>query len=74
MYSSLILKYKPSELYDFNISEYTKDIPKPMIEIKNKPILIQILKIYIKFGINNFIIATGYKNQIINNYFLKNNY
>ena len=54
------------------ISEYTKEIPKPMIEIKNKPILIQILKIYIKSGINNFIIATGYKNQIINNYFLKN--
>ena len=51
------------------ISEYTKDIPKPMIEIKNKPILIQILKIYIKSGINNFIIATGYKNQVIKKFF-----
>tara|TARA_Y100001970_G_scaffold292133_1_gene432113 strand:- start:16295 stop:17260 length:966 start_codon:yes stop_codon:yes gene_type:complete len=37
MYSSLILKYKPSELYDFNISEYTKDLIN--IYLKNNKLL-----------------------------------
>ena len=43
------------------ISEYTKTIPKPMIKINKKPILIHIMKIYIKFGFTEFIIASGYK-------------
>lgn len=51
------------------ISEYTRFIPKPMIKIKRLPILVHIMKHYSKFGFNEFIIAVGYKGNIIKNYF-----
>ena len=53
------------------ISEYTKILPKPMIKIGSKPILEHIINYYIKFGFNDFIIASGYKHRIIKNYFKK---
>lgn len=56
------------------ISEYTKKIPKPMIKINNQPILIHIMKHYAKFGYKDFIIATGYKGNLIKNYFEKIKY
>ena len=43
------------------LSEYTHDIPKPMVHIGGKPILWHIMKIYANFGFNDFVIATGYK-------------
>ena len=55
------------------ISEYTKILPKPMIKIGSKPILEHIINYYIKFGFNDFIIASGYKHKIIKNYFKKKN-
>ena len=55
------------------LSEYTKLIPKPMVEICGEPILSRIIKSYYKFGFCKFIIATGYKHSIIDNYFKKNN-
>ena len=51
------------------ISEYTRNIPKPMIKIKGEPILLRIMKHYYKFGFNDFYIASGYKGKIIKNYF-----
>ena len=51
------------------ISEYTKIIPKPMIQIGSKPILEHIIEYYMKFGLNEFIIAGGYKYLIIKEYF-----
>ncbi|MDC0240410.1 sugar phosphate nucleotidyltransferase [Candidatus Pelagibacter sp.] len=51
------------------ISEYTKLIPKPMVQIGSKPILEHIIDYYMKFGFNDFIIASGYKHSIIKNYF-----
>lgn len=55
------------------ISEYTKIIPKPMIQIGSKPILEHIINYYLKFGFKDFIIASGYKHVIIKNYFEKKN-
>ena len=46
------------------ISEYTKTIPKPLIKIGKYPILIHIMKHYLDYKFNEFIIATGYKNLI----------
>lgn len=54
------------------LSEYTKSIPKPMVKVMRLPIIVRIINHYIKFGFNEFIIATGYKNKIIKNYFKKN--
>ena len=51
------------------LSEYTKILPKPMIKIGSKPILEHIINYYIKFGFKDFIIASGYKHNIIKNYF-----
>ena len=56
------------------ISEYTKILPKPMIKIGSKPILEHIIRYYIKFGFNDFIIASGYKHKIIKNYFKQKNF
>ena len=53
------------------LSEYTKTIPKPMIKICGKPIITYIINHYEKFGFNEFIIATGYKKNIINEFFKK---
>ena len=54
------------------ISEYTKNIPKPMIEINKKPIIRHIMDHYIKYGFKEFYIAAGYKGNIIKTYFRKN--
>ena len=56
------------------ISEYTKILPKPMIKIGTKPILEHIINYYIKFGFKDFIIASGYKHNIIKDYFKKKNF
>ena len=52
------------------LSEETKLIPKPMVEIGGKPILWHIMKIYSHYGFNDFIILTGYKSHIIKEYFI----
>jgi len=52
------------------LSEQTEVRPKPMVEIGGYPILWHIMKIYAAFGFNEFIIALGYKGDIIKNYFL----
>ena len=49
--------------------EYTSRIPKPMVKIAGYPILIHIMKHYVKHGYKDFIIAAGYKNEIIKKYF-----
>jgi len=53
------------------IAEYTKTIPKPMIEINKKPIICHIMDHYSKFGFHDFYIAVGYKGKIIKDYFKK---
>ena len=55
------------------ISEYTKTIPKPMIRIKNKPIIHHIMDHYASYGHNEFYIALGYKGNIIKKYFKNKN-
>ena len=52
------------------LSEETQEIPKPMIEIGNRPILWHIMKHYSGFGIDEFIICAGYKSNYIKNYFV----
>ncbi len=52
--------------------EYTDEIPKPMIMANGKPLLIHILNIYKKYGIENCIILAGYKKNVIQDYFEDN--
>jgi glucose-1-phosphate cytidylyltransferase len=51
------------------LSELTKTIPKPMVKIGGYPIIIHIMKHYIKYGFKNFYIAIGYKGYVIKKYF-----
>ena len=51
------------------IREETDITPKPMIKIGKIPVIEHIMNRYIKFGLNNFLICTGYKSEVINNYF-----
>ena len=51
------------------ISEETKKKPKPMVKIGKDPILVHIIKIYIKNGFTNFVLALGYKKNNIIKYF-----
>jgi glucose-1-phosphate cytidylyltransferase len=51
------------------LSEETQFKPKPMVELGGKPILWHIMKIYSQFGINEFIICSGYKGHVIKEYF-----
>ena len=56
------------------LSEYTITIPKPMINVAGKPILLHIMKFYAKFGFKNFYIALGYKGEMIKKFFKKKHY
>ena len=56
------------------ISEYTKTIPKPMIEVCKKPLIYFIMKHYANYGFKNFYIALGYKGHVIKKYFEKRNF
>ena len=51
--------------------EETKDRPKPMVCIGEKPILWYIMKRYAAYGISDFIICTGYKGDVVTKYFEK---
>ena len=51
------------------ISEESHLRPKPMIEIGGKPILWHIMNIYSQHGVNDFIIALGYRGYMIKEYF-----
>ncbi len=51
------------------LAEETTIKPKPMVNIGSYPILWHIMKIYHNFGVNEFIICTGHKGYVINEYF-----
>ena len=53
------------------LSEYTKTVPKPMIDIGGKPMLLYIMKHYAKHGFKDFYIALGYKGEIVKKFFSK---
>jgi len=52
------------------LREKTEMIPKPMVTIGGRPILWHIMKIYSSFGFNEFVLALGYKSEVIKKYFL----
>jgi len=55
--------------YGTRISEESRLLPKPMIEIGGKPILWHIMKIYSAYKIDDFVICLGYKGEKIKEYF-----
>ena len=51
------------------LSEETSNKPKTMVEIGGNPILWHIMKIYSKYGFNDFVVLLGYKGHTIKEYF-----
>lgn len=51
------------------MQELTRLIPKPMIEVGGYPALWHIMKIFEHFEVNDFVVALGYKSEIIKDYF-----
>ena len=55
--------------YGTRISEESAVRPKPMVEIGEQPIIWHIMKIYSAYGVNEFVIAAGYKGYVLKEYF-----
>jgi glucose-1-phosphate cytidylyltransferase len=50
------------------ISEETETKPKPMVLLDDKPIIWHLMNVYAIQGYDDFIIATGYKGEVISNW------
>jgi glucose-1-phosphate cytidylyltransferase len=56
------------------LAEETTVKPKPMVEIGGRPILWHIMQIFASYGFKEFVIALGYKGEIIKDYFINYHY
>lgn len=54
--------------YGTRLAEETDVKPKPMVEIGGRPILWHIMMIYAQYGFKDFVIALGYKGEVIKKY------
>lgn len=52
------------------IRDYSEAVPKPMVPVGYRPILWHLMKYYAHFGHTEFILALGYKADVIKNFFL----
>ena len=52
------------------LGEATQSVPKPMVEIGGRPILWHIMRHYAAYGIREFVVALGYRAEVIKHYFL----
>jgi glucose-1-phosphate cytidylyltransferase len=57
--------------YGTRLSEETDTLPKPMIEIGGRPLIWHLMKIFSNQGFNEFVVALGYKGQVIKRYFMQ---
>lgn len=56
--------------YGTRLVEETSTIPKPMIEIGGRPLLWHLMRFFAHHKCKDFIIALGYKSEVIKRYFL----
>lgn len=47
-----------------------EDIPKPLVQVQGKPLLLHIMDWYRKYGHSDFILPLGYKGEKIKEYFM----
>ena len=52
-------------------SGLTKSVPKPLINVKGKPIITRIIEHYSSYGYKDFVVPVGYRGEMIKSY-LKN--
>ncbi|MDP3265880.1 MAG: nucleotidyltransferase family protein [Sulfuricurvum sp.] len=51
------------------LGDLTKDIPKPMLKVGNKPMLEHIINMFTHHGFHKFILSVNYKSEVIKSYF-----
>lgn len=56
------------------LQEVTQVKPKPLVEIGGQPVIWHIMKIYAAQGFNEFVVALGYKGELIKDYFMRRHY
>jgi glucose-1-phosphate cytidylyltransferase len=52
------------------LREHTEVTPKPMVEVGGVPLLVHIMRIYARHGIERFVLCLGYKGDVIKQFFL----
>ena len=52
------------------LREFSESIPKPMVPVGYRPIIWHVMKYYAYYGHKDFILALGYKADVIKNFFL----
>ena len=53
--------------------EETEYKPKPMVEVGGKPVLWHLMKLFAAYELNDFVVCTGYRGDVIKDYFLNYN-
>lgn len=52
------------------IREYSEKVPKPMIPVGDRPVLLHIMDYYSEYGHRDFVLCLGYKAEVIKDFFL----
>lgn len=52
------------------LRDYAENVPKPMLPLGYRPILWHLMKYYAHYGHRDFVLALGYRGDLIKNYFL----
>ncbi len=52
----------------------TDDIPKPLVHLRDKPLLEYLMEYLLKKGFKDFVILIGYKGQMVKDFFAKKSY
>ena len=55
------------------LRDYSETIPKPMVNIGDRPILWHVMKYYAHYGHKDFILCLGHRADAVKNYFLNYN-
>ena len=53
------------------LREETERVPKPLVQIGERPIIWHIMKLYGHFGFRRFVLCLGYKSHVLKEYFLR---
>jgi glucose-1-phosphate cytidylyltransferase len=53
--------------------EFSETIPKPLVNVGNRPIIWHLMRHFAQFGHTDFVLCLGYKGELIQDYFLNYN-
>lgn len=56
------------------LSEETQGIPKPMVDIEGKPLVVRLMEFFHTKGYSEFLVCTGYRKEVIEDYFVTNSF